>query len=121
MLSRSRSGLRLEMLFWLALVPRVYLASEGGVGTVLPLPLALALTLESPPSARKTSRTSARRIFSAAVLTGERPREGSVANGTITGGDIPAGSVGSSFSVSVADTTKDRAGGCGDRRSTIPD
>jgi hypothetical protein len=121
MLSSSRSGLRLELLFWLALVLRVYLASEGGVGTTLPL--ALALTLESPLAARKASRTSARRTFSAAALTGERPREGSVANGTITGGDMPAGRVGSSsFSVPAADTTeKDRTGGWGDRRSTMPD
>jgi hypothetical protein len=112
MLSSSRSGSRL------ALVPRVYLASEGGVGTKLPLPL--PLTLESPPSARNASRTSARRMFSAAVLAGERPREGSVANGTMTGGDMPTGSVGSSsFSATAAE--KDGPGGCGDRRSTMPD
>ena len=106
MLSSSRSGLRLELLFWLALVPRIYLASEGGVGTTLPL--APARTLESPLPARKASRTSARRMFSAAALTGERPREGSVGS--------------SSFSVPAADAAeKDWAGGCEDRRSTMPD
>jgi hypothetical protein len=106
MLSSSRSGLRLELLFWFTLVPRVYRAREGSVGTTL------ALTLESPPPARKASRTSTRRMFSAAVLTGERPREGSVANGTITGGDMPAGSgASSSFSVPADTTEKDRAGG----------
>ena len=110
MLSSSRSGSRL------ALVLRVYLASEGGVGTKLPLPL----TLESLPPARNASRTSAWRMFSAAVLAGERPREGSVANGTMTGGDMPTGSVGSS-SFSVAAAEKDGASGCGDRRSTMPD
>jgi hypothetical protein len=106
MLSSSRSGLRLELLLWFTLVPRVYLASEGGV-VLLPL----ALTLESPPPARKASRTSTWRMFSAAVLTGEQPREGRVANGTITGGDMPAGSVGSSsFSVPAAVTAEDTAG-----------
>lgn len=106
MLSSSRSGSRL------ALAPRVYLAREGGVGT-LPLPLAL----ESLPPVRITSRTSAWRMFVAAILTGERPREGRVANGTMTGGDMPAGSVGSSsFSVAA-----EKDGASGDRRSTMPD
>lgn len=55
-------------------------------------------------------------MFAAAFLAGERPREGSVANGTITGGDMPAGRVKSS-SLSATDGVA----GCGDRRSTMPD
>jgi hypothetical protein len=100
-------------LLWLALGPRVYLASEGGVGTELPLPL--ALMLESPPAARSPSRTSARRMFAAAFLAGERPSVGSVANGTMTGGDMPMGNVASS-SVSEMD-----GAAFGERRSTMPD
>lgn len=119
MLSSSESGSRL--LFWLALVPRIYLASEGGVGTKLPLPLALVLALESLPPARNASRTSAWRMFAAAVLAGERPRDGSVANGTMTGGDIPNGSVGSSSSSVATAVRENGAIGCGDRKSTMPD
>ena len=55
-------------------------------------------------------------MFAAAFLAGERPRVGSVANGTITGGDMPAGRVRSS-SLSATDGVA----GCGDRKSTIPD
>jgi len=53
----------------------------------------------------------------AAPLAGERPREGSVANATITGGDIPIGKVESS-SLSVAESD---GAGRGARRSTMPD
>jgi len=113
MLSSSRSGPRLELL-WLLPESRVYLVSEGGVGTTPPLPL--ALTLGSPLPARSTSRTSAWRMFVAALLAGERPREGSVANGTITGGDMPTGRVRSS-SLSVSDDVA----GCWDRKSMMPD
>src|ERR1700761_8488269 len=107
MLSSSTSGPRLGLLFWLALAPRIYLESEGGVGTKLPLPLALALALESLPPARNASRTSAWRMFAAAVLAGERPKDGSVANGTMTGGDMPNGSVGSSSSSVAAAAEED--------------
>lgn len=116
MLSSSRSGPRLALLLLPVLVSRVYLASEGGVGTRLPLPP--VLTLESPPPARSALRTSARRMFAAAFLAGERPREGSVANGTITGGDMPVGSVRSSSLSAAAE--KDGTG-FGERRSMIPD
>jgi hypothetical protein len=92
MLSSSRLAL-----LWLVLVPRVYLAREGGVGTELPL--RLALMLGSRPATRRPSRTSAWRMFSAALLAGERPRVGSVANGTMTGGDMPIGKVASSLVV----------------------
>jgi hypothetical protein len=112
MLLSSSSGSR-HALLWLVLASRVYLASEGGVGTELPLPL--ALMLQSPSAPRSPSRTSARRMFAAAFLAGERPRVGSVANGTMTGGDMPMGSVASS-SVVESDGT------CwGERRSTMPD
>jgi hypothetical protein len=114
MLSNSRSGPR-HALLWLVLVSRVYLASEGGVGTELPLPLPLALTLELPSAARCPSRTRARRMFAAAFLAGERPRVGSVAKGTMTGGDMPMGSVASSSVVERGGT------GWGERRSTMPD
>lgn len=113
MLSSSRSGPRLELL-WLLPESRAYRVSEGGVGTISPLPL--ALMLGSPQPARSTSRTSAWRMFVAALLAGERPREGSVANGTITGGDMPTGRVRSS-SLSVSDDVA----GCWDRKSMMPD
>ena len=54
-------------------------------------------------------------MFAAAFLAGERPKLGSVANGTMTGGDMPMGSVASS-SVSETDGTRRE-----ERRSTMPD
>jgi hypothetical protein len=112
------SVLGLALLSWSTLVSRIYLASDGGVGTELLqlLLLALALKFELPPPARNAS--SVQRMF---AVGAKRPRERTVASRTITGGDMSDGRVGSSyFFMAAADAAeKDETGGCEDHKSIM--